>query len=69
MLKVLEDPDSLTEDEIHAIIRKGVCTNKINPVLCGTAFKTKEFNLFLMLSRVGCLLQLIEELSRDRLSI
>ena len=41
MMKVLEDPDSLTADEIHTIIRKGVCENKFNPVLCGTAFKNK----------------------------
>ncbi len=41
MMKVLEAPDSLTEDEIHAVIRKGVVTNKFNPVLCGTAFKNK----------------------------
>lgn len=41
MMKVLEDPDSLTPDEIHQVIRKGVVTNKINPVLCGTAFKNK----------------------------
>lgn len=41
MMKVLEDPNSVTEAEIHAAIRKGVCTNKINPVLCGTAFKNK----------------------------
>lgn len=41
MQKVLEDPDSLTEEEIHAAIRKGVCTNKFNPVLCGSAFKNK----------------------------
>jgi elongation factor G len=41
MMKVLENPDSLTEDEIHAVIRKGVVTLKINPVLCGTAFKNK----------------------------
>ncbi|MEM8727264.1 MAG: elongation factor G [Chlamydiota bacterium] len=41
MVKVLEAPDTLTEDEIHAVIRQGVCTNKINPVLCGTAFKNK----------------------------
>jgi elongation factor G len=41
MMKVLEDPDSLTEEEIHAIIRKGVCENKFNPVLCGSAFKNK----------------------------
>ena len=41
MMKVLEAPDTLTEDEIHAVIRKGVCQNKIYPVLCGTAFKNK----------------------------
>ncbi len=41
MMKVLENPESLTQDEIHAVIRKGVCENKINPVLCGTAFKNK----------------------------
>jgi len=41
MIKVLEAPDSLTEDEIHKVIRKGVIENKINPVLCGTAFKNK----------------------------
>lgn len=41
MEKVLENPDSLTEDEIHAAIRKGVVENKFNPVLCGSAFKNK----------------------------
>lgn len=41
LTKVLEDPDSLTQDEINAVIRKGVCENKFNPVLCGTAFKNK----------------------------
>ncbi len=41
MTKVLENPDSLTPEEIHAVIRKGVCTNKFNPVLCGSAFKNK----------------------------
>lgn len=41
MMKVLEDPDNLTEEEIHAVIRKGVVENKFNPVLCGTAFKNK----------------------------
>ncbi|MCH9634381.1 MAG: Elongation factor G [Chlamydiae bacterium] len=41
MTKVLEDPNSLTEDEIHNEIRKGVCSNKLNPVLCGSAFKNK----------------------------
>lgn len=41
MHKVLENPDSLTEEEIHAKIRQGVCLNKFNPVLCGSAFKNK----------------------------
>ncbi len=41
MMKVLEDPAALTEDEIHAAIRRGVISNKMNPVLCGTAFKNK----------------------------
>ncbi len=41
MHKVLEAPDTLTEAEINAAIRKGVCANKINPVLCGSAFKNK----------------------------
>ncbi|MGE3954352.1 MAG: elongation factor G [Parachlamydiales bacterium] len=41
MTKVLEAPDTLTEAEIHAAIRKGVCNNQINPVLCGSAFKNK----------------------------
>lgn len=41
MMKVLENPESISEEEIHAAIRKGVVTNKFNPVLCGTAFKNK----------------------------
>ena len=41
MTKVLEAPDTVTEDEINAVIRLGVISNKINPVLCGTAFKNK----------------------------
>ncbi|WP_044882736.1 elongation factor G [Neochlamydia sp. EPS4] len=41
MTKVLENPDSLTVDEINTVIRKGVCTNKFTPVLCGSAFKNK----------------------------
>ncbi len=41
MQKVLENPDSLTPAEIHQVIRLGVCKNKFNPVLCGSAFKNK----------------------------
>ena len=39
--RVLEDPDSISEEEIHTVIRKGVIANKFTPVLCGTAFKNK----------------------------
>lgn len=41
MMKVLENQESITEEEIHQAIRKGVISLKINPVLCGTAFKNK----------------------------
>jgi elongation factor G len=41
MTKVLENPDSLTADEINGAIRKGVCGNIFTPVLCGSAFKNK----------------------------
>lgn len=41
MEKFLSDPNSLTEQEIHAVIRKGVIKNEIYPVLCGSAFKNK----------------------------
>lgn len=41
MMKVVEAPDTVTEAEINAAIRKGVIENKLNPVLCGTAFKNK----------------------------
>lgn len=41
MHKVLEDPDTLTADEIHRVIRKAVCKNNFYPVLCGASFKNK----------------------------
>lgn len=41
MMKVLEDPNSLSAEEIHAKIRHGVINMKIFPVVCGTAFKNK----------------------------
>lgn len=41
MMKVLENPDAISEEEIHKAIRKGVCENKFTPVLCGSAFKNK----------------------------
>lgn len=41
MEKFLADPDSLTQQDINAVIRKGVIDNAIYPVLCGSAFKNK----------------------------
>lgn len=41
MEKFLADPESLTQEEINAVIRKGVIDNAIYPVLCGSAFKNK----------------------------
>jgi elongation factor G len=41
MTKVLDAPHTITEEEIHAVIRKGVIGIKFTPVLCGTAFKNK----------------------------
>jgi elongation factor G len=41
MQKVLEAPDTLTPEEINGAIRKGVCQNIFNPVLCGSALKNK----------------------------
>ncbi|MHB9055698.1 MAG: elongation factor G [Paludibacteraceae bacterium] len=41
MEKFFENPDSLTEDEIKAAIRKGTLEMKIYPMICGSSFKNK----------------------------
>ena len=41
MEKFFDNPDSITEDEILAALRKAVLANKIVPMLCGSAFKNK----------------------------
>jgi elongation factor G len=41
MEKFFADSESITEDEIHAALRKGVINMTINPVMCGSAFKNK----------------------------
>ena len=47
MEKYFEDPESITIDELKAVLRKAVCNNKIVPVTCGTAFKNKGVQLLL----------------------
>jgi len=39
--KFFEDPDSITELEVLAALRKACLANKIVPMFCGTAFKNK----------------------------
>ena len=41
MEKYFEDPDSITEEEIIAAIRKGTLAMECTPVLCGSSFKNK----------------------------
>jgi elongation factor G len=39
--KFFEDPNSITEDEMHAAIRKAVIDLSIIPMMCGSSFKNK----------------------------
>jgi len=39
--KYLEDPDSLTNEEIMAGIRKATIAGRMTPVLCGTSYRNK----------------------------
>jgi elongation factor G len=41
MEKFFEDPGTITEDEMHAAIRKATIDMTIVPMLCGSAFKNK----------------------------
>ncbi len=41
MEKYFDAPESITSDEIIAIIRKGTISRQIHPVLCGSSFKNK----------------------------
>ena len=41
MEKYFEDPASITEDEIHAVVRKATVAMQINPIICGSSFKNK----------------------------
>jgi elongation factor G len=39
--KFFDDPNSITEDEMHAAIRKAVIDISIIPMMCGSSFKNK----------------------------
>jgi elongation factor G len=45
--KYLENPDSISEDEIIASLRKATLENRISPVICGAAFKNKGVQLLI----------------------
>jgi len=45
--KYMDDPDSITEDEMLAAIRKATLEMKITPVMCGSAFKNKGVQMLL----------------------
>ncbi|MDD2474308.1 MAG: elongation factor G [Dysgonamonadaceae bacterium] len=47
MEKFFDDPESITEDEIHAAIRKGTIGMKLNPMVCGSSFKNKGVQVLL----------------------
>ena len=46
MMKYLEG-EEISVDELKVAIRKGVCTNKLFPVLCGSAYKNKGIQMLL----------------------
>ncbi len=39
--KYLNDPDSITEEDLRAMIRKATLEQRITPVICGASFKNK----------------------------
>jgi elongation factor G len=41
MEKYFDSPSTITEEEIHAAIRKGTLAMQINPMICGSSFKNK----------------------------
>ena len=47
MEKFFENPESITEEEIIAAIRKGTLSMQINPIMCGSSFKNKGVQVLL----------------------
>lgn len=46
-MKLLENPDSITTEELHQEIRRLVCKSKIHTISCGSAFKNKGVQLLM----------------------
>ena len=47
MDKFFEDPDSISDEEVIAAIRKGTCAMQIVPACCGSSFKNKGVQFLL----------------------
>jgi elongation factor G len=47
MTKFMQNPESITEEEIIAQLRSATLENRITPVLCGAAFKNKGIQLLI----------------------
>ena len=45
--KYFEDPDSITEDEVHAALRAATQDMSIIPMVCGSSFKNKGVQFLL----------------------
>ena len=45
--KFFEDPDSISEDEVHEALRKATQDMSIIPMICGSAFKNKGVQFLL----------------------
>ncbi|UBM61727.1 elongation factor G [Candidatus Sulfidibacterium hydrothermale] len=45
--KFMDDPDSITEQEMIEVIRKATLEMRITPVMCGSAFKNKGVQMLL----------------------
>jgi len=45
--KYMDDPDSITEDEMYTAIRKATVDMRITPMMCGSAFKNKGVQMLL----------------------
>ena len=45
--KYFDDPDSITEDEVHNALRAATQDNSIIPMICGSAFKNKGVQFLL----------------------